>query len=39
LANETKAYIGEDIASSSNGAGKTGYPHAKTETASIFLTL
>jgi hypothetical protein len=29
LTNEPKIYTGEKIASSTNGAGKTGYLHAK----------
>jgi hypothetical protein len=34
-----KTYTGEKIASSTNGVGKTGYPHVETEGKSLYLTL
>jgi hypothetical protein len=36
---EPKIYIGENIVSVMNGAGKTEYPHVKTETRSLPLIL
>jgi hypothetical protein len=35
----TKTYDGEKIASSTNVAGKSGYPFAKTESRSMSITL
>jgi hypothetical protein len=34
-----KMYNGEKTASSTNVAGKNGYPSAKTETRSMFITI
>jgi hypothetical protein len=39
LTTTPKTYNGEKTASSTNVAGKSGYPSTKTETRSIFITL